>query len=180
MNAIKLLPNYTYEDYRHWEGRWELIDGIPFAMSPSPTIKHQWVTANIICEFGNAIRNTANKKYKALGHIDIKVDESTIVQPDCSIVCKSGNENFLDFPPALVVEVLSPSTVLKDRHTKYSIYEKFGVKYYLIADPDKETIEIYCLDRSGYIQQDISSDNRFSFQIEEDCEITVSLENFWE
>ncbi len=179
MYAIKLLPNYTYEEYRHWEGRWVLIDGIPFAMSPSPTIKHHWVTANIISEFRNAIRDAGCNKCKVLDFVDVKVNTSTIVQPDCSIVCKSGNENFLDFPPALVVEVLSPSTVLKYRHTKYSIYEKFGVKYYLIADPDKETIEIYCLDLSGYAQQDISSDNRFSFQIEEDCEITVSLENFW-
>ncbi len=28
--AIKILPHYTYEDYCHWEGRWELIDGIPY------------------------------------------------------------------------------------------------------------------------------------------------------
>ncbi len=32
-SAIKILPHYTYEDYCHWKGRWELIDGIPYAMS---------------------------------------------------------------------------------------------------------------------------------------------------
>ena len=32
----KILPHYTYEDYTIWEGRWELIDGFPIAMSPSP------------------------------------------------------------------------------------------------------------------------------------------------
>lgn len=26
---IKILPHYTYEEYRLWEGRWELIEGIP-------------------------------------------------------------------------------------------------------------------------------------------------------
>ena len=50
MSAIKLLPHYTYEDYCNWEGRWELIDGIPFAMSPAPTPRHQWLIANIIAE----------------------------------------------------------------------------------------------------------------------------------
>ncbi|HSV11108.1 MAG TPA: hypothetical protein VLI68_10085 [Hanamia sp.] len=37
MSAVKLLPHYTYEDYCHWEGRWEVIDGIPYAMIPAPS-----------------------------------------------------------------------------------------------------------------------------------------------
>jgi hypothetical protein len=39
--AIKILPHYTYSDYEQWEGQWELIDGIPYAMSPLPVPKHQ-------------------------------------------------------------------------------------------------------------------------------------------
>jgi hypothetical protein len=26
------LPYYTYDDYVQWEGRWELIRGIPFVV----------------------------------------------------------------------------------------------------------------------------------------------------
>lgn len=37
MSAVKLLPYYTYKDYCNWEGRWELIEGIPFAMSRTST-----------------------------------------------------------------------------------------------------------------------------------------------
>jgi hypothetical protein len=37
MSAVKLLPHYTYEDYCHWEGRWEVIDGISYAMIPAPS-----------------------------------------------------------------------------------------------------------------------------------------------
>jgi hypothetical protein len=37
----KILPHYTYEDYCRWEGQWELIDGIPYAMSPMPRPQHQ-------------------------------------------------------------------------------------------------------------------------------------------
>ena len=55
-SAIKILPHYTYEDYCQWEGRWELIDGIPYAMSPAPTPHHQRIGANLITEFVNAIR----------------------------------------------------------------------------------------------------------------------------
>jgi hypothetical protein len=38
-SAVKILPYYTYEDYVQWEGKWELIDGIPYAMSPAHTPK---------------------------------------------------------------------------------------------------------------------------------------------
>jgi len=30
------LPHYTYDNYVQWEGRLELICGVPHAMSPSP------------------------------------------------------------------------------------------------------------------------------------------------
>ncbi|NPA51584.1 MAG: Uma2 family endonuclease, partial [Aquificae bacterium] len=43
----KYLPHYTYEDYKNWEGRWELIDGVPYAMSPAPAPKHQIVSNKI-------------------------------------------------------------------------------------------------------------------------------------
>jgi hypothetical protein len=35
-SSVKILPHYTYEDYCKWEGRWELINGIPHTMSPAP------------------------------------------------------------------------------------------------------------------------------------------------
>ncbi len=95
--------------------------------------------------------------------IDIKIEEDTIVQPDCSIVCKPITKKFLDFPPTLVVEILSPSTALKDRYTKFSIYEKFGIKYYMIVDEEKNEIEIYSLVDSKYLLQPINRDSTFIF-----------------
>jgi hypothetical protein len=32
---------YTYNDYKLWEGNWELVNGYPYAMSPSPKREHQ-------------------------------------------------------------------------------------------------------------------------------------------
>lgn len=56
MSAVKLLPHYSYDDYCNWEGRWELIEGLPFAMSPTPSPRHQWVVANIIYELKKGIK----------------------------------------------------------------------------------------------------------------------------
>jgi len=41
-------PRYIYEDYRHWQGDWELIDGYPFAMAPSPYGKHQKLMGRLL------------------------------------------------------------------------------------------------------------------------------------
>lgn len=180
MSAVKLLPYYTYDDYCHWEGRWELIDGIPFAMSPAPTPRHQWLVANIMFEFKSALKKSNCKNCKMYDFIDLKIDESTILQPDSSIVCKPITKKFLDFPPTLVVEILSPSTALKDRHTKFSIYEKFGIKYYMIVDEEKNEVEVYSLTDSKYSLQPINTDSTFTFTLDDDCRIEILLRNIWE
>ena len=180
MSAVKLLPHYTYEDYCNWEGRWEIIDGIPFAMSPAPTLRHQWLAANIIFEFKDSIKKSKCKNCKVYDFIDVKIADNIIVQPDCSIICKPTNKKFLDFPSALVVEILSPDSALKDRHTKFSLYENFGIKYYIIVDEQKEELEIYYLENSKYILQKYSPDVPFIFSLDDDCKIDVLLKNIWE
>jgi Uma2 family endonuclease len=180
MSVVKILPSYTYEDYCLWEGRWELIEGIPYAMSPAPVPRHQWVAANIIFELKKAIKKSKCKHCKVYDFIDVKIEEDTILQPDCSIVCKPITKKFLDFPAALVVEILSDATALKDRLSKFSIYEKFGIKYYLIIDPEKESVEIYFLQNSKYLLQDFSQEKPFTFSLDDDCNIEVIFKNIWE
>ena len=112
--------------------------------------------------------------------IDVKIKNDTILQPDCSIICKPSNKNFLDFPAALIVEILSPATALKDRHSKFSLYENFGVKYYVIIDQDKEDVEIYCLENSKYVLQKNSLETSFIFSLDDNCIIEVLPKNFFE
>jgi len=180
MAGFKLLPYYTYEDYCKWEGRWELIEGIPFAMSPAPNMKHQWIVVNIVSELRSALKESKCKNCKVYDFIDLKIEEDTILQPYCSIICGATKKNYLDFPPTVVVEILSDSTALKDRITKFSIYEKFGIKYYLIADPEKESIEIYFLEDSKYTLQDPAANDTFTFTLSDDCQIDLTLQNIWE
>jgi hypothetical protein len=50
MQPHKYLPSYTVEDYNRWEGDWELIDGIPYSLSPSPIGNHQLLGASLITQ----------------------------------------------------------------------------------------------------------------------------------
>jgi len=176
--AEKYIPHYTYDDWIHWEGRWELIDGIPVAMSPMPMPEHQRVAGELITEFILALRKADCKHCKAYQPIDYKITDDTILVPDVLIVCGKINRSFLDFPPILVVEILSKSTEERDRGIKYEYYEQEGVRYYLIADIKQKTIEIYELINGKYQLQ--SNNTGFDFNLTDDCTITPELDNIWE
>lgn len=175
--AQKILPHYTYDDWLHWEGRWELIEGHPIAMSPMPVPKHQRVAASLRAEFHFAMK--VCKHCNVYDPIDFKVAEDTILQPDIIVVCGEITKPYLDFPPKLVVEILSPSTALRDRHTKFEIYETQAVKYYLIVDTEKKSIEVYELINGTYQLQPFNNDGLFQFDFEDDCAIMPDIKAIW-
>ena len=175
--ANKIIPHYTYDDWVHWEGKWELIEGHPIAMSPTPVPAHQRAAAEIITELTIAIRTAKCKKCRVYDSLDYKITEDTILVPDILIVCGNISKKYLDFPPVLVVEILSPSTALKDRHTKYELYAQQEVKFYLIVDTDKQAIEIYELNGKEYqlqLEQGINT-----FQLADDCSIVPDFSNIF-
>jgi Uma2 family endonuclease len=147
-SPAKILPHYTYDDYLHWEGKWEIIDGIPYAMSPAPVPKHQVVSNKLSSEFTQQLKKC--QQCEVYQPIDYLVEEDIILQPDMLIVCGKIVKKYLDFPPALVAEVLSPGTAAKDRFTKFPIYQSKGIPYYLIVDPDMEEAEVYELRDGTY------------------------------
>jgi Uma2 family endonuclease len=175
-NAAKILPHYTYEDHEHWEGQWELIDGIPYAMSPAPVPKHQRLSANLISEFRQQLKMcTACQVYQP---IDYVVADDTILQPDMLIVCKEITKKFLDFPPALVTEILSPATAAKDRFSKFPIYQSKQIPYYLIIDPDLEEVEIYELTNGQYKLIQRGKDTSYDFSLEA-CTAQINFGEIW-
>jgi len=171
------LPTYTYADYICWEGNWELIEGIPYAMSPMPARKHQVINGNLLYLFYEALSSC--RECKAYMPIDWKISEEIVVQPDISVVCGAwNNENYLDFPPELIVEILSPSTAMKDLNLKYDIYEKQQVKYYLIIDPKKEAITIYEYIKDKFAKIKVMRDDIYTFDIQS-CKAKIDFSKIW-
>lgn len=176
--AERYRPYYTYDDYCQWEGKWELIEGMPYAMSPAPVPAHQRVCVALSTLLELALKKSC-KKCKLYLPLDWKITEDTIVQPDLLIVCDKIEKKFLDFPPLLVVEILSPSTSSKDRNEKMEIYQSQKVKYYLIVDPQFKKTEIYQTVNNKYEPVAITPES-FTFQLEEDCSIEVNFSDIWE
>lgn len=169
----KYRPYYTYEDYLLWEGRWELIEGLPYAMSPAPSLKHQRVSSELNFLFVHALRKC--KHCKVYQPVDWKIKDDTVLQPDMLVVCKPfNNNNYLDFAPSLIAEIISPSSSKTDRREKYEIYEAQGVKYYLIIDPSFKKLEVFEL-TDGVYQPAAINPVTFSFSFEESCDFIIDF-----
>lgn len=174
--VVKILPHYTYAEYEKWEGNWELIEGIAHAMSPSPVPIHQHIANNLGAEFRFQLKQC--NKCAAYQPIDYRITDDTILQPDMLIVCEEITKKYLDFPPVLVAEVPSPATALKDRHTKYALYESQGIKYYIIISPDTEEAEVYELEHGSYHLSKKGRNIVHDFFLK-DCKAVIDFKEVW-
>lgn len=96
--------------------------------------KHQIIANALGTEFGIALKRC--KRCKAMQPVDYKIGDDIVVQPDLLVVCKPILKSYLDFAPLLVAEILSPATALKDRHTKFQIYQQQQIRYCIIISPE--------------------------------------------
>lgn len=112
MSAQPTLQTYTAQDYRQWKGDWELIDGCPVAMAPSPVFEHQHVSEKIFRQLDEALDDCPS--CQALFEIDVEFSDHTVVRPDVLVICYAPEGDRLTRAPALVFEVISPKTA-RDR-----------------------------------------------------------------
>lgn len=145
----------SYEEYMELvessDQRFELIDGEVYLLA-SPGFSHQLVVNEIAGRFFNYFKNkpcrslTAPLDVRLFGFATKFEEDPNVVQPDVMVICdleKISEDNRYEGVPALVVEVLSPSTRGKDMALKLNLYMKSGVSEYWIADPAQKTIMQY-------------------------------------
>jgi Uma2 family endonuclease len=149
--ARKLDELFTYGQYRQWpdDERWELIDGVAWAMS-APGSRHQLIAANLYRVFLNWFDGKPCRVFPAPFDVLLADDDEadddipTVVQPDLSVFCDRSKirEPNARGAPDLVIEILSPSTARKDINDKLRLYERHGVKEYWIVDGAARSIQI--------------------------------------
>ncbi len=142
MSVSKYQPHYTFSDYCQWEGDWELWSGTAVAMTPSPFGRHQRILTRLARMFGNQLQ-AAECDCEVVVELDWVVAEDTVVRPDLMIICDDFPERHLFSTPSLVAEVLSDSTRNKDLTSKKQLYRENGVLYYLVADPQDESLQLF-------------------------------------
>lgn len=157
--AKKEDRKYSYKDYLTWpeDERWELIDGVPYDMSPAPSRKHQAISRELVRQLANYLRGKPCQIYHA--PFDVRLpkgnekdeDIETVVQPDLVVVCEPAklDDKGCKGTPSLIIEILSPYTAKKDMEAKFLLYERVGVKEYWVVDPNNNTVLVYKLDENN-------------------------------
>ena len=138
----------TYEDYVELPDdgrRYEILDG-ELEVSPAPAPLHQRVSGNL--EFvlhGHVSARRLGRVYHA--PIDVILAPTTVVQPDVIFVAAARESivtrRAVEGPPDLVVEILSPWSVRRDRVAKAALYARFGIGHYWLLDPEERIFEAY-------------------------------------
>lgn len=146
----------TYEEFLDWADEdtlAEWVDGEVIMTSPASE-RHQDISGFL---------ETLLRAYTEVNGLGIvrsapfqmKVGDSGR-EPDLLFVTEAHRdrlkETYLDGPADLVVEIISPESVGRDRGVKFYEYEEAGIPEYWLIDPQREQAEFYQLDERGRYQ----------------------------
>ncbi|MCL2445503.1 MAG: Uma2 family endonuclease [Oscillospiraceae bacterium] len=155
-NLARVREYYTYEDYLTWnsDSRYELVDGLPHAMS-APTPRHQEICGDIYI----ALREHLNgRQCKVYQDINVRLfpqrqrNKQMVFRPDLSVICDQDklDNNGCNGAPDLIIEVLSPGNQRHDRYFKFNQYYRAGVREYWIVDPENQLVQVCLLEENRY------------------------------
>lgn len=176
MGTPAIIEHYTVEDYRRWEGDWELIDGIAYAMAPSPTVTHQDLAMRIALALGVELEDCPH--CRALFEIDVEFSNDTVVRPDVLVICHEPEDDRLTRAPELIFEIVSPNTARRDEVTKFALYRDEGVAHYVIAYPGDRKAKVWRLVEGEYRKVGDFHDERHRFELSK-CAIDLDFGRFW-
>lgn len=148
MVATAQPQKMTIEQYLEWEPqqevRYEYVNGEVFAMTGG-TVPHNDIALN----FYRALYPHLRSRGCRINVADVKLQISSTspyYYPDIIVSCDPRDFNARQFiqAPTLIIEVLSPSTEVKDRGEKLAYYRALSsLQEYVLVDSRQISVECY-------------------------------------
>jgi Uma2 family endonuclease len=154
----------SVDDFVAWAerqpDRWELLDGLPVAMSPERVV-HGDVKYRVARALDGAIGHAKVPCRFVLDSAAVRIDARSLYQPDALVYRgEPVSGDALEIPnPIVVVEVLSPSNAATDLRDKLQGYFRVpSIQHYLIVDPDKHLVIHHARGQGDLVATRIVSD----------------------
>ena len=171
--AEGMQKEYSYKDYVELpsDKRYEIIEGILYAMIPAPAIQHQRVSGRLYSEIANYIKGKNCEVFNApcdvllLDKNEAEEDIKTVVQPDIFVVYDNSKitEKYCLGAPDFIIEIASPSSPSMDYVKKLVLYEKYKVREYWIVNYIRKEILAYRLQQNEeYGEAEVYRDGEIS------------------
>jgi Uma2 family endonuclease len=125
--------------------RHEVLDGHHY-VTPSPFVRHQRISGRTYRPLSSWVEehDLGEVLYAS---VDVVLSPHDVAVPDLLYVSKERagiiTEKNIQGPPDLVVEIISPSTRLRDEGIKLQRYGVLGVDEYWMVYPDRRVIRTY-------------------------------------
>jgi Uma2 family endonuclease len=178
-----IAENITYEDYltgkygRHTE--W--VYGVVIAMSPV-SIPHDRLGFFLRMLFSTYLKLTTGGNVFGDPVVMKSTPDLPGRQPDIQVVLPDRahfiEHNQVAGPANLVVEIVSPESVDRDRGTKFEEYEKGGVDEYWILDQPRQDALFYVRGEDGLFHSSSPIDGVYTSTVLPKLKIAISL--LWE
>jgi Uma2 family endonuclease len=163
MSTQPAVGRWTYEEFARLPNdgnRYEVIGGELF-VTPAPTPLHQKVLTRLITALDSF--SEAHGLGEVFAPIDVLFGEGDYLEPDLVFVTRDRmgivSDRAAEAAPDLVVEVLSPTTAMRDRGIKRERYARFGVAEYWIVDTKRRSIERYRLQDDADRPSDVATEH---------------------
>ncbi len=120
-------------------------------MSPAPSRIHQRLVLDLGSQILAFLRGRQCQVYVAPFDVrlprgnELDSEVETVVQPDVAVICDPAklDDAGCRGAPDWVIEVISPSTGVRDMVQKRDLYERHGVREYWTIDPAERLLTIY-------------------------------------
>jgi Uma2 family endonuclease len=147
--ASRADTRLTYEDRLQLPDdglRHEIIDGEHY-VTAAPNIRHQLVVGRLHGELYGYLKTRPGTGVLLTAPTDVVLSRHDVVEPDLLFVAADQASVVtaanLQGAPALVVEVLSPSTRKRDAQIRRRLFARSGVREYWLVDPELDTVQVF-------------------------------------
>jgi Uma2 family endonuclease len=156
----------TYEDFLRIPDdglRHEIIDGEHY-VTPSPNLRHQELVLRLAVSISNHVDDRLDRGRIFVAPFDVVFSFHDIVEPDLIFVAPDQLDILtaqnIKGTPAMVAEILSPSTRKRDRQIKRQLYDRTGVREYWLVDPEANSVTVHgrAVDGSFPVRARLSAD----------------------
>jgi Uma2 family endonuclease len=144
----------------------DLLDGVIYVASPDNTVAadlNGWLYS-LIYTYVEVL--DLGKVY--VSRVAFRIGPKRGPEPDIGFVPKelesTRMRGYVDGPPSLAVEIVSPDSVSRDYIQKRAIYEEAGVREYWIIDPDEKRATFLRL-REGHFKTVTPAHHIFRSQV---------------
>jgi Uma2 family endonuclease len=147
---------YTIEEYLQMENasdqKHEYYQGEIFAMA-GVKMPHNHITSNLATQLGSRLSGKPCKPFGGDTRVHIEKN-SLFTYPDITVICGEvvtlNNDDFNVLNPAIIFEVLSPSTKSYDRGEKFSLYRDIPtLREYVLVDSESVKVEAHFINEKG-------------------------------